>query len=246
MHLELYHFKSVTSTQDVIKQILANKVIKPACSDKPQVLAVLADHQTAGRGRLPGRIWQSPSGGNFYGTLALKCIWSAEQIKHLPFLVLCVLIEALKERLSSQAAKLLSTKWPNDLLLEGKKFGGILTELWDDKKSGNWLLVGIGLSIVSSPQEAAKLNDYTAGATDARALLRLIVSELLAELDRYGRDGFNPIKRKWLDFGWKLGDTISVNDGEYTGRFIDIGDDGSMVLCDCDGRKTQISYGSID
>ncbi|MDR1365484.1 MAG: biotin--[acetyl-CoA-carboxylase] ligase [Holosporales bacterium] len=246
MHLELYHFKSVTSTQDVIKQILANKETKTAYSGQSQVLAVSADRQTAGRGRLPGRIWQSPSGGNLYVTLALKCTWDARQIKHFPFLALCALIEALKERLSIQAAELISTKWPNDLLLEGKKIAGILTELWDNGGDGNWLLIGVGLNIISSPKEAAKLDDYATEATEAKALLQLIVSALFVEIDRYGRDGFDPIRRKWLDFGWKLGDTISVNDGEYTGRFVDIGDDGSMVLCDRNGRKTQISYGSID
>jgi BirA family biotin operon repressor/biotin-[acetyl-CoA-carboxylase] ligase len=244
---EIYHFKSLTSTQDVIKQILLHRNKNYHSSNsKRRLLAVLADCQTRGRGRIPGRIWYSPPGGNFYGTIGLEFVWSASKLSHFPFLTLCALIDVLKDCLPSELIKSVSAKWPNDIFLEGKKLGGILTELWKDEDNNSWLLIGIGLNIALSIQGAAKLLDYTKKEIESKILLHRLVSSLYSVIDEYNKNGFEPIRQKWLRFGWKLGEMISVNNDEHVGRFSDIGDDGSLILHDDNGHEVRVFYGSIN
>lgn len=187
-----------------------------ACSCPPGTV-VMAETQTAGRGRY-GRTWQSPK-GNLYMSLVLPDM--GKNTPYIAFLTAVAVADSLPDFN-------VSLKWPNDVLLDGKKLAGILVE-----KVGDKVIVGIGVNIISNPTEnvlypTASLEGRLRPMTVAKRIL-LQYNTLLELLDK---KGFKAIRTRWLSCAKGLGQAMSVHlaDSEVQGIFKGISATGALLL----------------
>src|SRR5215470_17606703 len=130
----IYHFFKTDSTNRVAME-LGN-------TDEPEGSVVLAEEQTAGRGRA-GRAWHSERGTGIYVTLLLRPKISPMQA---PLLTMMAGLSA-RAAIQAQTNLKVDLKWPNDLLLAGKKLGGILTEMHAEPSQVRFVIVGIGINV---------------------------------------------------------------------------------------------------
>lgn len=137
---------------------------------------VVADRQTAGRGRR-GRGWDSPAGKNLYFTLILKPDFAPDKASMLTLVMAMAVLKGLKRLLGAASVGI---KWPNDLVINGKKICGILTEMALEQSRIGHVIIGVGIN-VETQEFAAELVDK---ATDIETACgrKLCKADLLAEI----------------------------------------------------------------
>jgi BirA family biotin operon repressor/biotin-[acetyl-CoA-carboxylase] ligase len=197
---------------------------------------VTATVQSAGRGRR-GSSWVSAP-GNLFATLLLTEPAPPAQAPQLSFVAALAAHDAVSE-VAPQVAPMLSLKWPNDLLLGGKKLAGILIE--GDSEPVFAVAVGIGINCVSHPQETAhpatdlRAAGASVGARQAFAALARAMAARLAQW-RGGRD-FDSIRADWLKRAAGLGKPIRARlaDRELSGCFDGLDHAGRLLLKTPDG-----------
>lgn len=221
------------------------EVTRRAADGAPEGLLVMADEQTAGRGR-QGRSWQAPPGTSLMGSLLLRPDATVEHVALLPLLIGLALVEA-GETLVSGAQ--LSLKWPNDLLAEGRKCAGILVEV----PAGGVVVAGFGVNVdwrmVQRPPAlaaATSLSEVGRGRVDRWQLLSVMINRLDR---RYGAWRTNP--RRFLPAYRErcatLGQPVRVEqlDGrELVGTAVRINDDGALVV-DVDDAAVTVRAGDV-
>lgn len=193
---------------------------------------ILADSQTKGRGR-SNRDWISPA-GNLYMSLLLQ-IDDAARATNYSFLAACVLGDALQ----SFGVKT-AYKWPNDLMLDGKKLAGILLE----KKNINHcevLVIGLGLNLVSSPAYATSLQNFQISREEILEKFCEIFTKLEAE---YKNFGFTFLRNKWLKNCYKFKEKVTLSSGQ-SGIFNGIDSAGNLLLLDENGVEQKIAVAEI-
>jgi BirA family transcriptional regulator, biotin operon repressor / biotin---[acetyl-CoA-carboxylase] ligase len=188
----IYHFFKVESTNDIAMQLGEEGEAHGAI--------VLAEEQTKGRGRA-GRAWSSEKSSGIYCSVLLRPPISPSQASLLTLVAGLAAREAVVEELEATP----DIRWPNDLLVQGKKFCGILTEMHAEPDRVNYAVVGIGINVNQSRLPA----EISANATSlriesSRTHSRLeILIRLLRHLDRYYNlflaDGPQPIVRRFAE-----------------------------------------------
>lgn len=237
----LHCFRLVKSTNDLAIQL--------AESGAPEGTTVTAEEQSAGRGRL-GRAWHSPANAGIYLSLILRPKIKPAQAPGLSVLTALALAETL-ERLIPGEVRI---KWPNDVLISGRKVAGILTELAADRNRVQHVVVGVG---INANHRATDFPDsLRETATSLRRELKRSVSrpELLAEFlgqleKEYRRFQTNLLKaaRKRLRrYSVLLGHTVQLQSGSerIEGLAVDIDADGALVL-EVDGARRAIAAGEV-
>jgi biotin-[acetyl-CoA-carboxylase] ligase BirA-like protein len=201
-------------------------------------LWVFAARQTKGRGRL-GRQWISPA-GNFHASLVFSDFPEFRVAPQLGFVTGVAAIRALRGCAGEGAFQL---KWPNDLLLEGEKLGGILLECVN-AALGPVAIIGIGVNILAAPSDtpypARALSSIGPGALSREALLERLSDSLVEALDLWrGGEGFHRIREEWLGSTAGLGQDIRVVLGNEAikGRFETIDACGRLVIETSAGRR---------
>lgn len=209
-------------------------------------LWIAARRQIAGRGRR-GRAW-SGLDGNLFATGLYTLSDDPQRAAQLSF-VAALAVGDLCDA-AGVAFERTRLKWPNDVLIDGRKLAGILLESGKAPGGGLWLAVGIGVNITVAPENverpATSLAGLRAEMTRERAL------DILARaFDTYFafwfRDGFGPIRDRWLVRAFGLGETCQarLNDETVTGIFADLGPDGSLRLDLARGERRFISAGEV-
>ncbi len=214
---------SVASTNDDAKAA--------AAAGDPGRLIITATEQTAGRGRL-GRQWMSPP-GNLYASLLVRPAVATAVAGQLSLLAGVAAADAID-------TPDLRLKWPNDLMLGDAKCGGILVEA-SSLANGmlDWAVIGIGVNLV--PVEGAPSAVASTSVT-ADQLAERLVQAIDDWLVRWQAEGLAPIRDAWLARAWRFGDTLTA--GEATGRFVDLAEDGALVLDTLSGRQ-RITAGAV-
>ncbi|MBX6426153.1 MAG: biotin--[acetyl-CoA-carboxylase] ligase [Variibacter sp.] len=208
---------------------------------------VTARRQTAGRGRR-GRSWESPA-GNLYASLLLIDPCGPELAPQVSFVAALALRDALREAAPVLCARL-AFKWPNDLLLDGRKVAGILIE-GERLADGTFaIVVGIGVNCACHPERAdfPATSLAQAGAEVAPdALLAALAPSVAARLAEWRRgDGFSAIRSQWLEDAWRMGETIRLRTPEEVeGRFAGIDGEGRLLLETADGGLRPIAAGDL-
>jgi len=207
---------------------------------------IVALTQTAGYGRR-GAAWFQ-SGGDFAGTLVFDDSAPRERIGELSLIAGLAVIDALARFAPPGELRL---KWPNDVLLAGRKVAGILLELLAVRAGRAILSLGVGVNVVSRPEIAdyptARLLDAGAESVPTPAELARALDETFDECrSRWRRDGFAPIRSAWLEKAAGVGRKIVVRipDGEFSGVFRDLDPAGALIL-ECDDGERRIHAGSI-
>lgn len=209
---------------------------------------IVASRQEGGRGRR-GREWGSAV-GNVHLTYATYSTLPLSQAAQLSFVV-CV---AIGEELCAliPPTETLSYKWPNDILLNGKKVGGLLLEaLTLPEKGKTAYLIGCGLNLKSYPDETR----FPATSFENEGIylaLQDTVHSVASSMDRYislwKKEGFAPIYELWMKRAARLGQTITFDCDEktFTGIFEGITEEGLLILKSSQGRLELIAGDVLD
>ena len=209
---------------------------------------VWAREQTAGRGRR-GRHWHSPP-GNLYFSLLVRPRVSLAEAACLGIVSALAVSEALVALLPAAAE--VRCKWPNDVLVGGRKLAGILLES-GMAQAGRpaWLVIGVGVNIASHPSSAAfpasSLAAEGGAAHSPEAVLERVAAALAAWLARWRREGFQPAREAWLARAWRRGEIIELGLEHETlaGRFEGLDAAGALLLALADGRHRRIAAGDV-
>jgi len=208
-----YHFLRTDSTNRVALE-LGNR-------DEPEGAVVLAEEQTAGRGRA-GRAWHSERGTGIYLTVLLRPRISPVEAP------LLTMMAGLSTRAAIQAQTGLTVdlKWPNDLLLDGKKIGGILTEMYAEPALVRFVIVGIGINAnqESFPAEltplATSLRVRTGRVQSRMELLVRLLREFENDYNRFLREGAASVTKRFEAVSsYARGKRVNVSNGteNYSG-----------------------------
>ena len=207
-------------------------------------LWVTAGRQSAGRGRR-GRAWVSEP-GNLFASLLLTDPAPAEHWPELSFVAALAIHDVIAE-VAPAIRPDVSIKWPNDLLLKGRKFAGILIE-GDGAQS---VAVGIGVNCASHPANTDyPATDLAAAGTDvsATAFFSALSVKMQGRLAQWNRgEHFATVRTDWLARAAGLGDTIRVRlaDREISGQFETVDEKGCLVLALPKGGKEAIAAGDV-
>ncbi|MBF0462170.1 MAG: biotin--[acetyl-CoA-carboxylase] ligase [Magnetococcales bacterium] len=211
---------------------------------------VVADQQTQGRGRL-GRQWSSPAGVNLYCSVVLRPTLLPRDAAQLTLLAGVALAHTLTEW--GVAGVLI--KWPNDLLLQGRKAAGILTEMRTDRSGIQHVIVGIGLNVngqaADLPLELRDRATSLAESLHSAVCRPPLLAKLLAQLDhwygRFGREGFAPVRQEWLACSRLLGQSVGVRlaDEQFSGQAVALDADGCLLVQRADGMLARVVAGDV-
>jgi BirA family transcriptional regulator, biotin operon repressor / biotin---[acetyl-CoA-carboxylase] ligase len=222
----LHCFDAVASTNDVAKRLAEEG------ADHGEV--VMAERQTAGRGRR-GREWVSPPGRNAYLSAILRPELPPQRAAELTLVAAVALCHAVR-----RAGVDAGIKWPNDLVVGGRKLCGILTELAADPDQVQWVVVGAGVNVNATAadlpgelRETATSLAIERGQPVPRALFAAASLTLLEEwLDLHAERGFAPIRDEWRVLSDTLGREVRVTtDGrEIEGLAEDLDASGALLV----------------
>ena len=234
-HIET--FDSVPSTQDMIKE--------RARTGSPEGTVIHALQQTAGYGR-HGRSWTSDK-GNFFLSLLLKPASDARHIGQMGLLAGLAVAETVRKYV--REPDVVKLKWPNDVLIDGQKCAGIIVETQlTDKNSMSWIGVGIGVNIVSAPRGLGEsIEKYAAKPFGLNAFRTTLLTNMDKYYAEWSREGFEPIKKKWLEYAHAKGTKIKVRVGPLVeqGTFFGLDDEGSLMITDSDLAMKKITAGEV-
>lgn len=201
---------------------------------------VLADSQSKGQGRL-SRQWFSPPGVNVYCSIVIRPTISKERLSlWLSWLPLIAALAAA-EAIETIAPTKVAVKWPNDLLIDGRKVGGILCESGTTAGSEPFQIIGIGLNVngdqESFPEElretATSIHQELGSLIDRNRLLAQLLHELETCLDEYAQRGAERIalayRRRCSTIGKRV-KALLADGSEFIGVAETIGHDGSLTV----------------
>lgn len=213
-------------------------------------IAIVADTQAKGRGRF-ARTWFSPPGRNIYLSLVLKPDMPPGNAPFLTILAALASAGALKRETGLQV----SIKWPNDLLIAGRKLGGILTEARTVQGVITRAVIGIGINLNSSADDlpgeiagkATSVFIETGAALSRGRIIAAIMNEFEARYKKLQAIGVFPLVRELRPLLSCLGREVVVTDGasKVSGVAEDIDDDGRLVLRLPSGLRKTICSGEI-
>jgi len=192
---------------------------------------VVSETQHSGRGRR-GREWHSPKGG-IYISFILKPNVPPERAPQITLLSSVALVETLNSMKSKMNAKI---KWPNDILISGRKISGILTELSSDMEKINYVVVGIGINLNTDledlPEKAASLKVEMGQEISVKLFLKSFFEHYDTVYQEYLDNGIDQIIEKWKKNSDTLGKNvkiIGINE-TYDGLAKDIDENGALIL----------------
>jgi BirA family transcriptional regulator, biotin operon repressor / biotin---[acetyl-CoA-carboxylase] ligase len=216
--------------------------------------ACIAEYQTAGRGRR-GRRWSTPLGAG----LCLSVGWQfADAPAGLSALTLAVGV-VVRRALARVAGVNIALKWPNDLVWDERKLGGILLELTAEGHGGCHVVAGIGLNVALPPELLPSLSDWPRGAVDLatacaprgappRAALAIALIEELSELfASYAETGFRAYRDDWRAADYLRGRAVRLDEaaGAVTGTALGIEADGALLIETAPGARRRVVAGDV-
>ncbi|MFN3791912.1 biotin--[acetyl-CoA-carboxylase] ligase [Massilia sp.] len=204
---------------------------------------LVAEHQTAGRGRA-GRSWLSSSENSLTFSLAWKFEGGPQMLSGLPLAVGVALGDALG-RLGVQV----QLKWPNDVLKDGDKLAGILIETQSAPGGGTWAVIGVGLNLIMPDDVEALLGRSAAGAPwlarmDRDVLVAALLDALADALRLFAQQGFGAFSARWnLRHAWQGRTVVILDDGKLLqeGLAAGVDDAGRLLLDTAEGRTTVLA-----
>jgi BirA family biotin operon repressor/biotin-[acetyl-CoA-carboxylase] ligase len=233
--------EEVDSTQRLAREL--------AREGAPEGTIVIAEMQAAGRGRL-GRTWHSPAGVNLYCSILLRPALAPAAVPQLALVVGLAVAETIE---SLGLRPLL--KWPNDVLLDGRKAVGILTEMEAELERVHVVIVGIGVNVNATARE---LPPYLRGKATSLAVATghavdrvRFTADTIATVERWYRrflaGGFAPLRPEWERRSALAGQrvTIAAPDGTIAGTAVGLDDTGALRIRDQAGTVHRVLAGEV-
>ena len=240
--LQLQVYKTISSTNTVLKGL--------AAEGAGEGLALIAEEQTAGRGRM-GRSFYSPPESGLYLSLLLRPEMQAVDAVHLTACAAVAVAEAI-EALSGREAQI---KWVNDIFVGGRKVCGILTEASVDCESGmmHYVIIGIGVNTHvpdgNFPEELRGIAGAAFGSEPVPELRCRLAAEILDRLSDYAADPASPAvfegyRRRSLVLGKEI-NILSPGRDPEPAVAVDLGEDYSLLVRLPDGSTRRLNSGEV-
>lgn len=224
-----------STNADLLARLAAGEVI-------PEGYWLIADRQSAGRGR-QGRAWLDGP-GNFMGSTVVRLGADDPPAASLSFVAALAVYAAVSGQIAVPTA--LQLKWPNDVLLAGTKFCGILLE-----REGEFAVIGIGVNLVAAPAVSGRMV-LALGERGPRPDRDLFAADLAArfstELECWRTQGTGPMFTRWQTAAHPLGIRLTVHDCSGTpisGTYDGLAPDGALRLALDDGTRRMIHAGDV-
>ena len=216
-----------------------------------KALVAVANKQTAGRGR-HGKAWDSPPGSGVLLSIAYSFSPSPANLPALTLALGLAAIDAL-EALGAEGVQL---KWPNDLVADDGKLGGILTEVRQQSNKGATVVAGIGMNIDYEREpdgesgwtsKSANLKQVLPKLPENETIITQLVEYLLKGFVAFDESGFEPLSERWSRYDWLLGRELTVGGtaGQVKGVGAGIGADGALLVESEMHGMQRITSGSI-
>ncbi len=221
---------------------------------------VIAETQTSGRGRL-GREWDSSDKKGIWMSVILMPDIAPEEAQIITLAVSVAVVKAIKSVTGIETA----IKWPNDVILDGKKVCGILTEMNTEIDRINYIVVGIGVNVnhekADFPEElkdkAVSLKIFSEDSAQGEKVLcenyerNMIIASILFELEqkysKIKKGFFKDIIEEWKLHSATIGKEVKAisRNAEYIGVAIDVAPDGKLIVRCSDGETREVASGEI-
>jgi BirA family biotin operon repressor/biotin-[acetyl-CoA-carboxylase] ligase len=214
----LFKFNEVSSTQEKAKEFIKT-------GEGGRIFIISAQKQTKGRGRME-RKWDSSFVGNIYISICFTEEMGLEMTDILPLYTSFILINKIGEK-----AKY---KWPNDVIIEGKKVAGILIE-----RQNGFFIVGIGVNTLHNPEDTI----FPAGN-----LAEFGISLNVEDVFKSFKENINLNPQFIINFlqnRFFTNDEVTINKGEFVGKMSKISPNGNLILKQRDGTLREISFGDV-
>jgi BirA family biotin operon repressor/biotin-[acetyl-CoA-carboxylase] ligase len=221
---ELRTLARTRSTQDVVRAAARGGAAAGFCC--------VADQQSAGRGR-QGRTWTAPAGSALLCSILVRV--GAGEVTGVPLAAGL----AVRAALLSSAAVEARLKWPNDVMVAGRKLAGILCEVEPGAPAtaaGTAVVVGAGINLTAEAAPAAvaavSVEEVSGAVPTAGAVLTALVPELARSMALLSAGGVAAIRAAWMRHSWGMGATVVARgpDGDVTGTAEALDDDGALLV----------------
>lgn len=230
--------KSLTQRLDKLEVLLDvgstnTYLLHQAADYMGQRYAVLAEKQSAGKGRR-GRIWVSPFGKSIYLSLLATFAGGVASLEGLSLMVAI----AVERALAKLGVEGIGLKWPNDLYAQEKKLAGILLEVNGDYSNHCQVVIGVGLNLALSEEDAAAIEQPWVSLSSLKPGLSrnkvaaALLDELLKAVDEFQQDGFAPYQQYWSERDIYHNQKVRVISGnkEKTGIIKGVNRKGELML----------------
>ncbi|PLT34896.1 biotin--[acetyl-CoA-carboxylase] ligase [Bacillus sp. V5-8f] len=239
----VHYEETVDSTQKIAHRLAGSGV--------PEGTLVVAEEQTFGKGRL-SRSWYSPKYTGIWMSLILRPNIPFQQAPQLTLLAAVAVVQGIEE-----ATELMpGIKWPNDILINGKKVTGILTELQAEADRIHSVIIGIGINVNQKPgdfpeellEKASSLYIESGHPVSRAKLIQHILKKMENLYKLYLEQGFAPIKVLWESYAVSLGKEIKASTLTETiiGTALGITDEGVLLVEGQDGQIHRIYSADIE
>jgi BirA family biotin operon repressor/biotin-[acetyl-CoA-carboxylase] ligase len=235
------HWEYEVASTNIVAAQLADK-------DAPEGTLVVSECQKYGRGRM-GRSWVSQAEKGIYMSVILRPNFVPMKAPCITFMSAVAVAEALEHSLGIKAA----IKWPNDVMIQGKKVAGILTELKAEMQAIHYVIVGIGINVNNSRFPKAFHDKVTSLSVQVKQEVSRVkvMQALLHSLERwYLNTVEHDVERtfeRWRELSCTLGNQVEVNLGDevLAGTATRLDSDGSLYLQLDSGEERQILAGDV-
>jgi BirA family transcriptional regulator, biotin operon repressor / biotin---[acetyl-CoA-carboxylase] ligase len=239
----VHYEESVESTQKIAHRL--------AHEDAPEGTVIIAEEQLSGRGRMD-RKWHSPKYTGIWMSIILRPNIPLPKAPQLTLLTAAAIVQGIEDITGVQP----EIKWPNDILINGKKVTGILTELVAEADRINSVIIGIGMNVNQTKEDfpvelqeiATSLLLEKGGKVSRADLIKSIFMNLEKLYLLYLEEGFFPIKLLWESYAISIGRKITARTLTHTivGKAQGITDDGVLIIEDELGKTHHVYSADIE
>jgi BirA family biotin operon repressor/biotin-[acetyl-CoA-carboxylase] ligase len=244
----IYYFPEIDSTNNYAKRL--------ALEGAPEGTVIIADYQAEGKGR-HDRVWESSKESNVLMSFVLRPRLEIERVIRITLGVAEIIISSLEKFLIKTQVENInfSVKWPNDILTNGKKIAGILTESSLREKEIVYIIVGIGINVNQDISElnndlketATSLFSETNHEFNRESLISEIISEFEKQYFNLERTNYDLVLQNWKDRCDHIGKEIEVETHvtTETGKFVDVTEKGILIHATGEDEERELVAGTI-
>ena len=224
---QIVHFYDTSSTNNEAKRLAADDAVEGTI--------VVSEAQTLGRGRF-NRGWFSPPGGGVWVSVILRPPFPPQEAPKCTLMAAVATVEAIREASGLNCG----IKWPNDILWQGRKLVGILTEMSAEMDAINFVVLGIGINVSLQesdfPEELRNIGASVSMGAEREVSRVEVLQKLLERLEYWyqvvKQEGFEPVLEAWRRESVTLGQPVRVLAGEetYDGVAEELAEDGSLLV----------------
>lgn len=248
LQTNIFGKKLIFKQQTTSTQTLAHEYAK---TGYPHGTVVIAKNQTKARGR-SNRSWHSLENKSLSMSIILRPDLEPNYAPQLTLFSATVIADVIKKMTNIRP----QIKWPNDLLINGQKLAGILTEMHAKQRKIDYIIVGIGMNINFLKKDLPKETNYptTSLRIETKKFwdLNKLACQLLKHYEEayrlYEIKGFEPFHQRWEKYAFKLGEKLLINDfkKKWFGKLHGISEDGALIVKDKYNRYKKIYSAEIE